>query len=218
MGSHLFGMPNPLPAGWSGWVQLALAAPVVGGCGVPVCLRGYRSLVTRQLNMFTLIALGAGAAFLFSLVALVSPAALPPALGQHGRPPLYFEPAAVIVVLVLMVMVVMIVIVRVPVSVHHERRVQIRRLELARPARDAIQAAPAQRVIGGVKRRALTIGLRRMLESDNVRQRRTELGRQSLAFENKTQHSLAMDMRVVLAKPVRVLCAGGGKHRGDTTG
>jgi len=102
MGSHLFGMPNPLPAGWSGWVQLALAAPVVLWCGLPFSLRGYRSLVTRQLNMFTLIALGAGAAFLFSLVALLFPAALPPALGQHGRPPLYFEPAAVIVVLVLL--------------------------------------------------------------------------------------------------------------------
>ena len=87
----------------TGWLQAALATPVVVWGGWPFFQRGWRSLVTRHLNMFTLIALGTGAAYLFSLFALLFPQALPAAyLEQGGMPPLYFEAAAVIVTLVLL--------------------------------------------------------------------------------------------------------------------
>ena len=85
------------------WVQAALATPVVLWGGWPFFERGWRSIVNRSLNMFTLIGFGTGAAYGFSLFALLSPASLPPAfLEQGGMPPLYFEAAAVIVTLVLL--------------------------------------------------------------------------------------------------------------------
>ena len=92
----------PLHGGWNGWTQLALATPVVLWAGAPFFVRGWQSLVHRNLNMFTLIALGTGAAWLFSLAALLFPGALPAAFLEHGQPPLYFEAAAVIVALVLL--------------------------------------------------------------------------------------------------------------------
>ncbi|WP_370308876.1 copper-transporting P-type ATPase [Sinimarinibacterium flocculans] len=92
----------PLHGGWNGWTQLALATPVVLWAGAPFFVRGWQSLVHRNLNMFTLIALGTGAAWLFSLAALLFPGALPAAFLEHGQPLLYFEAAAVIVALVLL--------------------------------------------------------------------------------------------------------------------
>jgi Cu+-exporting ATPase len=85
------------------WAQLALATPVVIWCGAPFFARGWQSIVNRNPNMFTLIALGTGAAWLYSVVATVAPSALPPSFrGEGGAPPLYFESAAVIVTLVLL--------------------------------------------------------------------------------------------------------------------
>jgi Cu+-exporting ATPase len=86
----------------SPWVQLALAAPVVLGAGAPFFVRGWRSLVTRHLNMFTLIALGVGAAFFYSLFATLAPRAFPAAFQMGGAVPVYYEAAAVVVTLVLL--------------------------------------------------------------------------------------------------------------------
>jgi Cu+-exporting ATPase len=83
------------------WIQFALATPVVLWGGAPFFARGWMSLITRNLNMFTLIALGTGAAFAYSVVAVIAPGAFPPAFLEHGSLPLYFEPAAVITTLVL---------------------------------------------------------------------------------------------------------------------
>ncbi|MGF1628144.1 MAG: heavy metal translocating P-type ATPase [Kiloniellaceae bacterium] len=102
MGAHLFGL-EILPPAWSNWIELALATPVVLWCGLPFFQRGWSSLVSRHLNMFTLIALGTGAAYLFSLVATVAPEFFPAGLRDHsGRVGVYFEAAAVIIVLVLL--------------------------------------------------------------------------------------------------------------------
>lgn len=86
----------------SGWLQLLLAAPVVLWAGWPFFDRGFRSLVTGHLNMFTLIAIGTGAAYLFSVAALVFPDAIPHQFRHDGGTPLYFEAAAVIITLVLL--------------------------------------------------------------------------------------------------------------------
>jgi Cu+-exporting ATPase len=102
MGAHLFGL-EILPPAWSNWIELAMATPVVLWCGWPFFQRGWSSLVSRHLNMFTLIALGTGAAYLFSLVATVAPELFPAGLRDHsGRVGVYFEAAAVIIVLVLL--------------------------------------------------------------------------------------------------------------------
>jgi Cu+-exporting ATPase len=84
------------------WLQFALAAPVVLWAGWPLLIRGWQSLVNRHLNMFTLIALGVGAAFLYSAVATALPQTIPEAFREHGHVPVYFEAAAVIVALVLL--------------------------------------------------------------------------------------------------------------------
>jgi len=83
--------------------QLLLATPVVIWGGAPFFVRGWQSIVNRSLNMFTLIAIGTGAAWLFSVVAAVIPGVLPASfLSEEGAAPLYFEAAAVIVTLVLL--------------------------------------------------------------------------------------------------------------------
>ncbi|MEQ1438600.1 copper-translocating P-type ATPase [Fontimonas sp. SYSU GA230001] len=92
----------PAHAGWNGWLQGLLATPVVLWAGWPFFERGWQSIVTRHLNMFTLIAIGTGAAWLFSAAGLLLPQWLPPAFLEHGRAPLYFEAAAVIITLVLL--------------------------------------------------------------------------------------------------------------------
>ncbi len=97
---------NPMrlfPHGAVSWAQLLFATPVVLWAGWPFFVRGWQSVVNRSLNMFTLIALGTGAAWLFSVAATVFPGALPPSFrDETGAPPLYFEAAAVIVTLVLL--------------------------------------------------------------------------------------------------------------------
>ncbi len=84
------------------WLQLALAAPVVLWGGWPFFVRGYRSVISRNLNMFTLIALGTAAAFVYSLFATLAPGLLPASMHHGGRVPLYYEAAAVITTLVLL--------------------------------------------------------------------------------------------------------------------
>jgi Cu+-exporting ATPase len=86
----------------SRWVQFGLAALVVGWAGWPLLHRGWRSIVTRHLNMFTLISIGVGAAFVFSAVAMLMPGMFPPTMQHEGKVAIYFESAAVIVVLVLL--------------------------------------------------------------------------------------------------------------------
>ena len=84
------------------WVQALLATPVVLWAGWPFFERAWASFRTWNLNMFSLIGLGTGAAYLFSVVALLFPDTLPDAFKMDGMAPLYFEPAAVIVALVLL--------------------------------------------------------------------------------------------------------------------
>src|SRR5438445_2526944 len=85
------------------WIELVLATPVALWGGWPFFQRGWASVINRSLNMFTLIALGTGVAFVFSVVATVAPGLLPAGIRTaHGGVPVYFEPAAVIVTLVLL--------------------------------------------------------------------------------------------------------------------
>jgi Cu+-exporting ATPase len=85
------------------WVELALGTPVILWAGWPFLKRGYDSLVTRNLNMFTLIAIGVGSAYLFSVVAVLAPGIFPEGFrDEHGNVGVYFEAGAVIVVLVLL--------------------------------------------------------------------------------------------------------------------
>jgi P-type Cu+ transporter len=96
---HLFQAPPWL----STWVQFALASPVVLWGGLPFFERGWQSLRTRHLNMFTLIAMGTGVAYCYSVVAAIAPQSFPPQFRDpHGGVALYFEAAAVITVLVLL--------------------------------------------------------------------------------------------------------------------
>ncbi len=84
------------------WCQFALTLPVVGWAGWPFFLRGWRSIITRHLNMFTLISIGVGAAFAFSAVAMLAPGLFPSTMHHDGMVPIYFEAAAMIIVLVLL--------------------------------------------------------------------------------------------------------------------
>ena len=88
---------------WRGWMELALATPVVLWGGWPFFVRGWNSIVRRRLNMFTLIAIGSGAAYFYSVAAVIAPGIFPAAFRDvSGGLGLYFEAAAVIVVLVLL--------------------------------------------------------------------------------------------------------------------
>lgn len=103
MGGHLTGLHHWLGQQTSNWLQFALATPVVLWAGYPFFERGWASLVTRNLNMFTLIAMGTGVAWLYSVVATIAPDIFPAGLrGSDGAIPVYFEAAAVITVLVLL--------------------------------------------------------------------------------------------------------------------
>ncbi len=84
------------------WIQLALASPVVFWCGWPLLVRGVSSFRSLNLNMFSLIAVGTLAAYLFSLLVMLFPAWIPAAFHENGHLPLYFEAAAVIITLVLL--------------------------------------------------------------------------------------------------------------------
>jgi P-type Cu+ transporter len=122
MGSHLGGI-HLVPPEWSNWISLVLSTPVVLWAGAPFFVRGWRSLgldpekwlsvfrtrsspnkkTTRNLNMFTLIAMGTGVAWLYSVVGTLAPQLFPPAFrDMHGMVAVYFEAAAVITVLVLL--------------------------------------------------------------------------------------------------------------------
>ena len=103
MGGHLLGLEHLVARSTSNWLQLLFGTPVVLWAGSPFFVRGWQSVVNRSLNMFTLIALGTGVAWLFSVVATVAPGLFPPAFrGHDGSVAVYFEAAAVIVVLVLL--------------------------------------------------------------------------------------------------------------------
>ncbi len=103
MGRHLFGIDRIVPPMLNPWLQFVLATPVVMWGGWPFFERGYQSLHSRHLNMFTLIALGTGVAWTYSVVALLAPAAFSPQFRDaHGLVSVYFEAAAVITVLVLL--------------------------------------------------------------------------------------------------------------------
>ncbi len=101
MGAH-FPPIDRVPAALSAWVQFALATPVVWWAGWPFFERGVRSVLSRHLNMFTLIAMGTCSAYGFSVVALLAPGLLPHEMRHGGMPPVYFEAAAMIVTLVLL--------------------------------------------------------------------------------------------------------------------
>ena len=89
-------------SGWMNWVQLALSIPVVFWAGAPLFARGWASIVHKSPNMFTLIALGIGAAFLYSFVATVAPGVFPEGFRMHGGVEPYFDTAVVVTALVLL--------------------------------------------------------------------------------------------------------------------
>lgn len=103
MGGHLFDIGHLVRAQVSNWIQLLLGTPVVLWAGWPFFARGWASLKNRSLNMFTLIAFGTGAAWLYSMVGTLAPGVFPEELRAHdGAVAVYFEAAAVITVLVLL--------------------------------------------------------------------------------------------------------------------
>ncbi|APL94858.1 heavy metal translocating P-type ATPase [Sphingobium indicum] len=104
MGGHVFpALHHLVPMKVSTWIQLVLATPVVLWAGWPFFERGWTSLKSRNLNMFTLIAMGTGVAWAYSMVAALAPGVFPPAFrGADGSVAIYFEAAAVITVLVLL--------------------------------------------------------------------------------------------------------------------
>jgi Cu+-exporting ATPase len=101
MGGHLFNL-HFLDQNLSNWIQFALATPVVWWVGYPFFKRGSQSILNRSLNMFTLISMGTGVAWLYSVVAIITPHVFPAAFRSNGFVPVYFEAAAVIIVLVLL--------------------------------------------------------------------------------------------------------------------
>jgi P-type Cu+ transporter len=103
MGGHFTGLMMLLGRSSSNWIQFFLATPVVLWCGWPFFVRGWASLKSRHLNMFTLIAMGVGVAWLYSVAAVFVPDFFPAAFKDAtGAVPVYFEAAAVITVLVLL--------------------------------------------------------------------------------------------------------------------
>ena len=92
-----------IPGGWEPWIELILATPVVLWGGAPFFQRGWASIVNRSTNMFTLIAMGTGVAYLYSLVATFFPHIFPASFREMGgTPAVYFEAAAAITTLVLL--------------------------------------------------------------------------------------------------------------------
>jgi Cu+-exporting ATPase len=103
MAHEIPGLGAVANAPWSSWVQFALSMPVVLWCGWPFLVRGAESIARRQLNMFTLIALGVAAAYVYSVTAMLAPHLFPADLrDRQGRIGIYFEASAVIIVLVLL--------------------------------------------------------------------------------------------------------------------
>ena len=105
MGGHIpgFDLLEAIPQAVSNWIQFILATPVTLWCGLPFFQRGWASLVTRNLNMFTLIAMGTGTAYAYSVLAILAPGIFPDTFrAPDGTVAVYFEAAAVIIVLVLL--------------------------------------------------------------------------------------------------------------------
>ena len=103
MGGHVLGLNRLVGQQMSNWLQMVLATPVVLWAGWPFFERGWASVKSRHLNMFTLIAMGTGVAWIYSMVAALLPGVFPMAFRTaHGAVPAYFEAAAVITVLVLL--------------------------------------------------------------------------------------------------------------------
>jgi heavy metal translocating P-type ATPase len=103
MGGHVLGLDRLFSGRTSNWLQMLLATPVVLWAGWPFFVRGWNSLLARSLNMFTLIAMGTGIAWIYSMVATLAPGVFPAAFrGHDGSVAVYFEAAAVITVLVLL--------------------------------------------------------------------------------------------------------------------
>ena len=103
MGTHLVGAHGWIDQTLSNWIQLVFATPVVLWAGWPFFVRGWQSLQTRNLNMFTLIAMGTGVAQLYSMIGTITPQVFPATFRDHGGAvAVYFEAAAVITVLVLL--------------------------------------------------------------------------------------------------------------------
>lgn len=102
MGSHVFNLHHYIDSMLSNWIQFVFATPVVLWAGKPFFERGWTSLKSRNLNMFTLIAMGTGVAWLYSIVATLAPGIFPEAFQQDGVVAVYFEASAVITVLVLL--------------------------------------------------------------------------------------------------------------------
>jgi len=100
--AEMFGIHDLATQPWLPWIELALATPVVLWCGWPFFVRAAASIVSRHLNMFTLIGMGTGAAYSYSVVATLFPSAFPASFRTMGVLPLYYEPAAVIITLVLL--------------------------------------------------------------------------------------------------------------------
>ncbi|PTQ66139.1 Cu+-exporting ATPase [Sphingomonas sp. PP-CE-3G-477] len=101
MGAEMTGIAI-VPQGWSAWIQLALTTPIVLWAGLPFFARGWVSVRTWRLNMFTLVSLGVGAAFLYSAAATIAPGLFPQSIRMHGMVPVYYEAAGVVVTLVLL--------------------------------------------------------------------------------------------------------------------
>ena len=103
MSSHVIGGHGWIDPNLSNWIQFAFATPVVMWAGWPFFVRGWQSLVTRNLNMFTLIAIGTGVAYVYSVTGTIAPGIFPETFRGHGGAvAVYFESAAVITVLVLL--------------------------------------------------------------------------------------------------------------------
>jgi P-type Cu+ transporter len=104
MGKYIpaLNLHTPIPMAISKWLELILSTPVILWAGAMFFDRGWRSLVNRQLNMFTLIAMGVGVAYLYSVVGVVFPGIFPDSFKEGGEVALYFEAAAMITVLVLL--------------------------------------------------------------------------------------------------------------------
>jgi Cu+-exporting ATPase len=101
MGAEMIG-PTVLSPMLGHWIQLGLATPIVLWAGLPFFQRGWASIATGKLNMFTLVALGVGASYAYSVVATVAPDLWPPSLRPHRAAPVYFEASGVVVALVLL--------------------------------------------------------------------------------------------------------------------
>ena len=101
--THLFPpAPTWVSSDWSRWLQFVLSTPVVLWAGAPFFQRGWQSILNRSPNMFTLIAMGVGVAYIYSLVVMLAPGIFPPSFQEHGKIGVYFEAAATITVLVLL--------------------------------------------------------------------------------------------------------------------